>query len=66
MTDPDTYDRLVAQIHQLERLCGRQALQLDALQARIDMLMLEYCPDEMTPSQMANWEKHQVPSNVKA
>lgn len=29
-------------------------------QAIIDRLMLEFCPDEMTPEQMANWEKHQV------
>lgn len=29
------------------------------LQARIDALMLEYCPDEMTPEQMDNWERHQ-------
>lgn len=43
----------------------------DRLQARIDALMLEYCPDEMTPAQLANWEKHQravpaeaIPANV--
>ena len=29
------------------------------LQARIDALMLEYCPDEMTPEQIAEWERHQ-------
>ena len=28
-------------------------------EAKIDRLMLEYCPDEMTPEQMAAWEKHQ-------
>lgn len=28
-------------------------------QARIDALMLEYCPDEMTPEQIAEWERHQ-------
>jgi hypothetical protein len=28
-------------------------------QALIDRLMLEYCPDEMTPEQKANWAKHQ-------
>ena len=32
-----------------------------ALQAKIDRLMLEYCPEEMTPEQMANWAKHQKP-----
>ncbi len=35
---------------------------LGAAQAKIDALMLEYCPDEMTEEQMANWERHQVPA----
>jgi len=33
-----------------------------AKQARIDELMLEYCPDEMTPEQIENWKRHQVPA----
>ena len=33
-----------------------------ALQAKIDELMLEYCPDEMTPEQIAEWERNQSPS----
>ena len=33
--------------------------QLAAAQAKIDSLMLEYCPDEMTPEQIENWGKHQ-------
>jgi len=33
---------------------------VDAQQARIDMLMLEYCPDDMTPEQMAVWGENQV------
>jgi len=31
------------------------------LEAKIDALMLEYCPDEMTTEQLENWERHQVP-----
>jgi hypothetical protein len=31
------------------------------LQAKIDALMLEYCPDEMTPEQIDEWERHQRP-----
>ena len=31
-----------------------------AMQAKIDALMLEYCPDEMTPEQIDNWKLHQV------
>ncbi|MDE2107127.1 MAG: hypothetical protein KGL39_58520 [Patescibacteria group bacterium] len=30
-------------------------------QARIDVLMLEYCPDEMTPEQMEEWGRNQRP-----
>lgn len=37
--------------------------ELAAKQAKIDNLMLEYCPDEMTPEQMAEWAKYQRPLN---
>ena len=30
------------------------------LQAKIDALMLEFCPEEMTQEQVDNWMKHQV------
>ena len=30
-----------------------------ANQARIDALMMEYCPDEMTGEQITNWQSHQ-------
>lgn len=30
--------------------------------ARIDQLMFEYCPEEMTPEQIANYEAHQRPA----
>lgn len=40
------------QVEELERaLAGKQA--------KIDELMFEYCPDEITPEQLAEWEKHQ-------
>ena len=32
-----------------------------ALEAEIDALMLEYCPEEMSPEQMENWARHQKP-----
>ena len=40
----------------------------ERLQAQVDSLMLEYCPDEMTPEQLAEWEKHQraVPAERRA
>jgi hypothetical protein len=31
----------------------------DALQARIDALMLEYCPEEMTEEQLKTWKENQ-------
>lgn len=31
---------------------------LEAKQAKIDALMLEFCPDEMTAEQVANWAAH--------
>lgn len=31
------------------------------LQYKIDELMLEYCPNEMTEEQLENYEKHQRP-----
>lgn len=33
---------------------------IGSMQAQIDALMLEYCPDEMTPEQLAEWQRHQV------
>jgi len=32
-----------------------------AKQARIDALMFEYCPEEMTEEQVNEWKKHQQP-----
>lgn len=34
--------------------------QIEAAQAKIDSLMLEYCPDEMTPEQKKVWADNQV------
>jgi hypothetical protein len=38
---------------------------IERLQAKIDALMLEYCPDEMTEEQMANWARHQQPVSAE-
>ncbi len=37
--------------------------QLEAAQAKIDMLMLEYCPEEMTDEQRETWAEHQIPED---
>ena len=34
--------------------------QLAECQAKLDSVMLECCPEDMTPEQIATWEKHQV------
>ena len=34
--------------------------EIASLQAKIDALMLEYCPAEMDKSQLDNWGAHQV------
>lgn len=49
-----------------ERLTTAKANLMHALaakQAKIDALMLEYCPGEMSPQQKAEWAAHQVPSD---
>lgn len=35
----------------------------EALQAKIDALMFEYCPDEMTAAQLVEWASHQKKVN---
>lgn len=62
----------------LDALAATQALQIDtfnkmvrlerenaALQARIDELMLEHCPDEMSQEQIDNYAKHQRPVSAE-
>jgi hypothetical protein len=36
---------------------------LESKQARIDALMLEFCPGEMSAEQRAEWAEHQQPSH---
>lgn len=51
---------------QLEAENARLKEQLAAAQAKIDSLMLEYCPEEMTSEQMAEWAAHQEPTTIDA
>jgi hypothetical protein len=44
----------------------RHTAKVAELEARIDALMLEHCPDEMTPEQVAEWAKHQKPAEEAA
>jgi len=71
MTD-ERYKQLMIQMGMPEShsllCCLRQAVmetemeclkKTDALQAKIDELMLEYCPNEMTPDQLSTYEANQ-------
>lgn len=46
----------------LKEECDGRMKAIESLQAKIDELMLEYCPDDMTPVQLKNWADHQTPS----
>lgn len=43
----------------------RMAKELFEKQAKIDELMLEYCPDEMSSEQYAEWAKRQRPVSTE-
>lgn len=45
-----------------DRAWELQQKRLQALQAKVDSLMLEFCPEEMTPEQGVDWAAHQVPA----
>lgn len=52
---------LTSELAQFEKLRA----ECESQQAKIDALMLEFCPDEMTPEQKARWAECQVPSGDK-
>lgn len=72
MQKSDEMDRLKAYYeHTLKRLdeyegtpCEqlRHKKEVERLQAQIDSLMLEFCPDEMTPEQERQWGESQRPA----
>lgn len=39
---------------------------IKSMQAKIDSLMLEYCPEEMAPAQIEEWGRHQEPDTPRA
>lgn len=47
---------LEEQVHELQGT-------VESMQAQLDALMLEFCPDRMTEAQKENWAKHQVPAD---
>lgn len=40
--------------------------EIDALQVKIDMLMWEYCPEDMTEEQIKNYESRQQPAEEQS
>ena len=55
--------------HQRPALAGSLSLfivtkdgEIRRLQAKIDSLMFEYCPDEMTKEQKEEWGRNQMPA----
>ena len=47
-------------VEELQHELAEAKAKLEAAQAKIDALMLEYCPDEMSEEQRAEWARHQV------
>ena len=56
---------LIRLIGAWRRIAVRAGNEVEAQQAKIDSLMLEYCPNEMTQDQIDNWEKHQVVAELQ-
>ena len=58
----DGKEGVIPEVKRLNAVVAEQQKTIQHLQAKIDSLMLEYCPEDMTAEQVAEWEKHQVPS----
>jgi hypothetical protein len=54
------YDALKDELRDTEVELRRARAERDSLQAWVDALMMEHCPNEMTPEQVSEWSKHQV------
>lgn len=59
-------DAYNSQSEELEGIYEKHQIEIEALQARIDELMLEYCPEDMTKEQIENWKAHQKPVEAVA
>lgn len=57
----ECHAKIFRELQEVKTLLGNKCAENAALQAKIDALMLEHCPDEMTPEQMAELERHQKP-----
>lgn len=57
----DDLELLVIGVLNAAPVSAEPCKECDAKQAKIDSLMLEYCPDEITDEQMAEWSANQKP-----
>jgi hypothetical protein len=63
-TQTDNYGNVWVKVNAnlCEQACDemrRLAKHTDALQAKLDALMLEHCPQDMSVEQIVNWSNHQ-------
>ena len=54
-----TLNNVGTELEQLRAECERLRRDAELKQAKVDSLMLEYCPDEMSQEQLENWKHHQ-------
>lgn len=59
LVDADSWASVTQDIRKLQETLAASEARIAQQQATIDRLMLEYCPDEMTPEQMERWAKSQ-------
>lgn len=60
-TDEECLKGVKAEHSALSNELAQCQKELNAKQAKIDSLMLEYCPDEMTEAQFNKWGECQMP-----
>ena len=55
-------ERCLAEVNYLNANCDyRAARMIECLMAKIDTLMLEFCPGDMSTRQVENWGENQKP-----
>ena len=57
------YRECAEEIVQLQQILNEELRRRYALQEKLDEVMREYCPEEMTEAQIENWAKHQRQSD---
>ena len=60
-----TFEELMLQVSDLEDRVIELTKTVEFQQAKIDSLMLEFCPEEMTAEQFEVWAAHQQPVSLE-